>query len=173
VAIQFVEHTGTAWGLLLTVILLCAAVAHPPQARAQEIRTPKLQGGAFTGHTNIVNSVSFSPDGTQALSGSWDGTVKLWDIVTGRNIRAKASARRVFAGHTGPVWTVCFSPDGTLALSGSVDTTIKLWDIATGREIRTFTGHTRSVNSVCFSPDGKHILSGSVDETVKLWEITR
>jgi hypothetical protein len=117
----------------------------------------------FSGHAGEVNSVAFSPDGRTALSGSY-GTLKLWDVATGKEIRS-------FAGHTGPVFSVAFSPDGGTALSGSDDKTLKLWDIATGKEIRSFAGHTDSIHSVTFSPDGRSALSGSKDETLKLWDI--
>jgi WD40 repeat protein len=115
------------------------------------------------GHTSSISSVSYSPDGKYALSGSRDETLKLWDINTGKEIRT-------FSGHSWMVTSVSFSPDGKYALSGSGDKTLKLWDINTGKEIRTFSGHSW-VNSVCFSPDGKYALSGSDDKTLKLWDI--
>jgi hypothetical protein len=115
------------------------------------------------GHNSRVNSVAFSPDGRYALSGSWDKTLKLWDIALGSEIRT-------FTGHTHWVNSVAFSPDGHYALSGSDDDTLKLWDVATGAEIRTFTGHTWGVSSVAFSPDGRYAFSGSYDRTLKMWE---
>ena len=128
------------------------------------------------GHADSVFSVAFSPDGKTALSGSYDNTLKLWDISTGKVIRT-------FEGHTNWVFSVAFSPDGKTALSGSRDKTLKLWDISTGKEIRTFEGHTNLVFSVAFSPDGKTALLGSRWEyddyyydpgrgTLKLWDIS-
>jgi WD40 repeat protein len=112
-----------------------------------------------------VWSVAFSPDGRYALSGSYDRTLKLWDVFTGKEIRS-------FSGHTGgEVWSVAFNPDGRYILSGSADETLKLWDMETGQEVRTFSGHTDQVSSVAFSPDGRYALSSSWDRTVKLWDI--
>ncbi|MHC6202356.1 WD40 repeat domain-containing protein [Breznakiellaceae bacterium SP9] len=103
------------------------------------------------------NSVAFSPDGTQLVSGAGK-TVILWDIATGREIRT-------LLGHSDYVSSVAFSPDGTQLVSGAgdwnTDGTVKLWDAATGREIRTFSGHSGPVNSVAFSPDGTQLVSGS------------
>jgi WD40 repeat protein len=70
-----------------------------------------------------VYSVAFSPDGARALSGENDKTLKLWDVVNGRELRT-------FTGHTHSVVSVAFSPDGTHALSGSWDRTLKLWDLS-------------------------------------------
>ncbi|MCK5522475.1 MAG: hypothetical protein KAI83_05000, partial [Thiomargarita sp.] len=86
------------------------------------------------GHNSSVKSVAFSPDGRYALSGSFDYTLKLWEVNTGAEIRT-------FAGHTDIVYSVAFSPDGRYALSGSFDYTLKLWELNTGAEIRTFAGH--------------------------------
>ncbi|MCY3019106.1 MAG: hypothetical protein NTW87_08775 [Planctomycetota bacterium] len=74
-------------------------------ATGRELRT-------FSGHTDGVFSVAFSPDGKLALSGSWDKTLKLWEVATGRELRT-------FSGHDGQVMSVAFSPDGKAALSGS------------------------------------------------------
>jgi hypothetical protein len=115
-------------------------------------------------HTGGVTSVAFSPDGKQAISGSNDKTLKLWDAATGRVIRT-------FSGHSDFVASVAFSPDGKQVISGSNDKTLKLWDIATGRVIRTFSGHSDWVNSAIFSPDGKQVISGSNDKTLKLWDV--
>ncbi|SOD96445.1 caspase family protein [Spirosoma fluviale] len=111
-----------------------------------------------------INSVCFSPDGRYALSGSYDKTIKLWDVATRQEVRT-------FKGHGISVSSGCFSPDGRYALSGSYDKTIKLWEVATGKKLRTFKGHSSSVSSVCFSPDGRYALSGSYDETLKLWDV--
>ena len=119
----------------------------------------------LAGHNSGVNSISFSPDGKTIVSGSWDSTIKLWDIATGEEI---TTLKR----HSDRVTSVSFSPNGKTIVSGSWDNTIKLWDIATGEEITTLTGHRDFVCSVSFSPDGKTIASASGDETIKLWNIS-
>jgi len=112
----------------------------------------------------VPDSIAFSPDGKQILSGSSvDSTVKLWNAAKGKEIRT-------FTGHKEGIGSVCFSPDGKQVLSGSHDKTIKLWDAATGKEIKTLSGHSDWVNSVAFSHDGKYAASGSRDKSVKLWD---
>ncbi len=112
------------------------------------------------GHTDAVSSVSFSPDGQSILTGSWDGTAKLWDLI--------GNELQNFQGHTGVVSAVSFPPDGKSILTGSGDDTAKLWDLI-GNELQVFQGHTDLVSAVSFSPDGQSILTGSHDHTAKLW----
>ncbi len=90
--------------------------------------------------------------------------LKLWDVATGREIRAFIGDRAIYSA--------AFSPDGRYALSGSYET-LKLWDIATGKEIRAFTGLAKDalIISAAFSPDGLYVLSGSSDMTLKLWDV--
>ena len=75
----------------------------------------------FKGHKDYVLSVAFSPDGTAIASGSYDYTIKLWNLEGG--------VFKTFIGHQGCVLSVAFSPDGTMIASGSDDKTIKLWTI--------------------------------------------
>src|SRR4029077_11518666 len=84
---------------------------------------------AFKGHEYAVYSVAFGPDGARVLTGSRDGTARLWDAATGKEIRA-------FTGHEEAVLSVAFSPDGARVLTGSEDKTGRLWDAGTGKEIR-------------------------------------
>ncbi len=110
--------------------------------------------------------MSFSPDGrTLASGGSWDATIRLWEVSTGRHLRT-------LTGHTDWVTSVSFSPDGRTLASGSDDATIRLWEVSTGRHLRTLTGHTDWVTSVSFSPDGQTLASGSWDATIRLWEVS-
>jgi WD40 repeat protein len=106
--------------------------------------------------------VSFSPDGKTLATGSYDRTIKLWNVETGQEIRT-------LTGHNGSVYTVSFSNDGKTLATGSWDSTIKLWNVETGKEIRTLSGHNGSVYTVSFSPDGKTLATGSDDGTIKLW----
>ena len=103
------------------------------------------------GHTAGVNSVAFSSDGVTLATVSWDGTVKLWNVVTHRDI---ATFR-----HTGGVTSVAFSSDGMTVAAGGGDA-VKLWDVTTQQDIATFR-HTGGVTSVAFSsPMGQFSLPG-------------
>merc|ERR1712025_225562 len=99
------------------------------------------------GHSHFVQDVVISSDGQFALSGSWDGTLRLWDLNTGTTTRR-------FVGHTKDVLSVAFSVDNRQIVSGSRDKTIKLWNTLGECKytIQDADAHSEWVSCVRFSP---------------------
>jgi len=115
-----------------------------------------------------------SPDGKSLASGCLDGSIRFWDLSTGKNTATIEADRENAASIPFDVYCVAFSPDGkTLASSGDGGI-IKLWDVATGRNIaqvkKTHQGWT--VKCVAFSPDGKLLISGGVDNFIRFWDLS-
>jgi WD40 repeat protein/class 3 adenylate cyclase len=116
----------------------------------------------FRGHTREIYSVAFSPDGKYALTGSQDGTARLWDRQSGREIRQ-------YAGHKGGISAVAFSPDGKSVATGGNDQTTRIWDAATGQQLQVF-AESSGVTAVAFSPDGSFILTNGGNKVARLWD---
>jgi WD40 repeat protein len=116
------------------------------------------------GHFSRVNSVVYSPDSRKILSASGDGTIKEWDIETGRCVRT-------LSGHSDWVTYAVYSPDSKKILSASVDKTIKEWDVESSQCVQTITGHWDNLTCAVYSPDGKKVLSASLGKTIKEWNV--
>ena len=134
--------------------------------------------GDNKGLGEAVLSIAFSHDGKRALSGGTDGSVRLWDIASGAELKT-------IKGHSGSVGTkaVAFSPDGRTILSvGGSDGLAKLWDISSGSLIRSFmVSDDRFVEIrrfggiingwVAFTQDGKRIIYMGSDASFRIFDV--
>lgn len=150
----------------------------------------------LNGHSMVITCCALHPIYTIAISGSEDGTIKVWDHESGDYIRT-------LKGHTNTVNAIQFSPrHGHYLVSCSTDLSLKLWDVQTYQCLRTLRGHDHTISAVCFIPylgasDMTHndlpdpnnnnkktgtgveatravsqfILSASRDATVKCWDL--
>ena len=125
------------------------------------------QPDIIIGHSDYIASICLSSDGTKLLSGSFDKTLKFWEVSTQNSL---LDCLLTFNEHTEAIYSVYLSHDDKLAVSGSADKTIKLWNIQTGC-IKSFEGHTDIVSSVILSRDHNLIISGSYDKTLKIWDV--
>merc|ERR1719265_1207514 len=129
---------------------------------------PGVAHRRLTGHSHFVQDVAISSDGQFALSGSCDGTLRLWDLNSGTTTRR-------FVGHTKDVLSVAFSADNRQIVSGSRDKSIKLWyTLGECKYTITEDMHTDWVSCVAFSPSAKMplIISGGWDKLVKVWNLS-
>lgn len=120
----------------------------------------------LTGHEEWVYSVAVSPDGTWAVSGSDNSTVKIWDLETG-------ACRATLQGHVGPVDSVAITPDGKRIVSGSRDDTIRVWDAVDGIPVTSWEASKHFVTSVVAMADGRRVISSGAggDAVLKIWDV--
>ena len=129
---------------------------------------------AFTlqGHIWTIEALDFSPDGQTLVSGSYDHTVKVWNLNNGKLITT-------LDGHKDGVNDVVISPDGKLFFTAggtsepNTSKVIKVWDMKTKKLLRTFKGHSLGVISLAITPDGKTLVSGSYDKTIIFWDVDK
>jgi WD40 repeat protein/transcriptional regulator with XRE-family HTH domain len=114
-------------------------------------------------HTAAVQALAFSPDEQALATGSWDGTIKLWNLESG--------ALLWLGQHTGSIHRLVFTPDGRTLASGGDDATIRLWDVSTGEHLKALSCKSSAVYALAWSPDGSLLAGGSFDGSIHLWEM--
>ena len=120
------------------------------------------------GHTSIVNSATFSPEGNRVVTASHDGTVRVWNSEDGTlQLILRAPERRA------AMIDATFSPDGRRIITGvsGGDNKARIWDATTGEELLSLLPHNSAIYSVAFSTDGKQVVTGSHDGTARIWKI--
>ncbi|MBE8986506.1 WD40 repeat domain-containing protein [Nostoc sp. LEGE 12450] len=124
-----------------------------------------IEVNTLEGHSSGVISVAFSPNRPQLASASYDKTIKIWDVGSGKLIKT-------LTGHSESVYSVVYSPNGQQLASASTDKTIKIWDVSSAKLLKTLTGHSREVISVVYSPNGQQLASAGDDKTIKIWDVS-
>ncbi|KAG1890913.1 WD40-repeat-containing domain protein [Suillus subluteus] len=135
---------------------------------APTIREQPTPMRTMQGHTESVQASAFFKDGRRVVTGSMDGTLRIWDVQNGTLVGGP------FEAHRDGVQAVAISPDATRIVSGGRDNTIIIWDVENLNNQMVIKSsliqHRSWVLSVCFSPDGKRVASGSEDKTVVVWD---
>jgi hypothetical protein len=148
----------------MAVSLALYAVDRAETREAQEALTEAVQsarGAAIEGHGGAVRAVAFSPDGQFVLTGSDDGTARLWD--------SKYNQVRTYQ-HGADVLTVTFTPDGKALATGGIDGLIRLWRTDADDFFATLGPQPNVVTKVAFDQSGRKLISASRDGAVRLWD---
>ncbi len=180
---------GTATAKIVTTVVVAAvvatsvavvAVAKHTNTATSALPTPTSPPlgtlfTTYTGHSMGVTTVSWSPDGTRIVSGSYDSTAQVWDATTGRHLLT-------YNKQLSPLNVVAWSPDGKKIASGGgdytvtadqADNSVQIWNPSTGQTLRTYHGHDAAVGgvtSLAWSPDSTRIASGDTDGSLQVWD---
>ena len=135
-------------------------------SRRGEVRVWRAEGTilhlAWQAHSDTVRALAFSPDERTLATGSWDGSIKMWDIQSGTLLWT--------SWFTDNIECLTFAPDGCTLASGGDDATVQLRDARTGTHQQTLSSSSGPVFALAWSPDGRLLASGGVDGDVLLWE---
>jgi len=160
--------------------MLIAALLPNSCMGASQSQMRKLQHGE-----SVIVSARFTSNGARLVSASFDGTVIMWDVQTGKRVwqvDLDEGAKTEESYTTSQILDMDLSPDGSIVavaydrsrvigdrLEGKSEHLIGLLDARTGREQRVLTGHTAMINELAFASNGQRLASVSSDQTVRLW----
>lgn len=125
-----------------------------------------LSSTTLLGHTNLVNSLAFSPNGELLASGSWDGSIILWSSATKTMRWGPVKAAEDF------ITGLAFSPDGSRLASSSRDGTVRIWNTENGSAVgEPLRGSSERLTTVDWSPSGDYLAAAGRDTQVLLWDL--
>jgi WD40 repeat protein len=147
----------------------------PPGRAAAEVPSSRKGGVVLTlhlpaaqpvpnGHEGEVFACSFTPDGAFALSGGWDGHLRLWEAATGTAVTGLSASTR-------PVSACAVSPSGRLWLAGLLDGQLTIWDAEGQTLARSFMAHTRPLSAIVFGEDENTLITTSWDRSLVIWDL--
>ena len=116
------------------------------------------------GHTSAITVTTFTSDNRNVLSGSNDGSVRVWDRESGQCLRT-------IGGYTAALSDLDWSADGTRLASGGADCLVTIWHTASATLLNVLSGHQWMVQGVAWTPDGQFLVSGGYD-SIGLWDAT-
>ncbi|KAK7437258.1 RNA export factor gle2 [Stygiomarasmius scandens] len=122
--------------------------------------------------TDSISSLSFSTQANHLVVGSWDTSVRIYEVSSGQGQRIQSQGRAMY-NHDGPVLSVCWNQDGTRVFSGSTDNTARIYDIASGQSFQ-IAQHEAPVKTIRFFVHPQShtgiLVTGSWDKTLKYWD---
>ena len=166
---RFIGHTGPITGLFLlsgSAEAPIISVAADRSVRFWSLATTTVRGTRFGGHESWVTALVLTPDGKKLISGSWDGTVRVWDVETGK-------ADPILESHKSKIYSVAVSRDGKRAASGGGNGEVYLWDLESNSELAHLEGHDEEteVNGIAYTLDGKRVVTAAADGEIRIWEV--
>lgn len=172
-AIALVCLAGVAWGVinfqnlpkLATNPIVPTPTTKPTTATPQPVATNYQLRQTLKGHNGWVRAVAFFPNGFSFASGSYDRTLRLWNV---RDNQPFETLSKHFGSISG-INAIAVHPNGNTFAAGCIDKSVKLWNFRSGQPINNLDGHEGQVYSVAYSPNGKTLASASADKTIKLW----
>ncbi|KAI6113824.1 WD40 repeat-like protein [Pisolithus croceorrhizus] len=158
-------HTDQVQSVAVSCDYTIVSGSHDNTVRLWDLRSGVPLRRPFKGHTDIVWSVAFSPDGRKVVSSSRDRCICVWDLRNGSQVDHRLE------GHSDEVTSVAFSPCGRRLVSGSMDSNVFVWDADSGARVgASLRGNAGWVRCVAFSPDdGRQIVSGTEDGCICVW----
>jgi WD40 repeat protein/predicted ATPase/DNA-binding XRE family transcriptional regulator len=152
------------FGVISAVAISSNGIYWAACSRSGEVRVWVAGGKTlhrmWQAHTANTWALAFSPDGHTLVSGSWDGTVKLWDIDNGTLLWS--------GQHTSHIQRASFSPNGHMIASSGGSATVWIWNVHSGTQLQTLT-HPQIVTSMAWSPDGHLLATGDRAGIVRIW----
>ena len=166
--LRFVGHTGAVTKLCVLAGTQGAPILSASadrSLRSWSMTAAAVRGTRFAGHESWVTALVLTPDGKKLISGSWDGTVRVWDVETGK-------ADTVLESHQSKIYAVAVSRDGKRAASAGGNGEVFLWDLEANAEAARLEGHDEEseVNGIAFTPDGKRVVTAASDGDIRIWD---